>query len=51
VRQTSSSFELIARAGGNPGSAGLQPRNVPNHLRFVADQQMSQWSANETEDA
>lgn len=51
MRQTSSSFELVARASGNPGSAALQSGNVPNLLRFVADQQMSQWSANETEDA
>jgi hypothetical protein len=42
---------VIARASGNPGSAALQSGNVPNLLRFVADQQMSRWSANETEDA
>jgi hypothetical protein len=51
ARRTSSSFDLIARADGNPGSAALQSGNVPNPLRFVADQQMSRWSANETEDA
>jgi hypothetical protein len=35
----------------NPGSGALQSGNVSNLLRFVAHQQMSRWSANETEDA
>jgi hypothetical protein len=34
---------------GNPGKARLQSGNVSNLLRFVANQQMSPWSANETE--
>jgi hypothetical protein len=36
---------------GIPGSAALQSGNVSNLLRFVADRQMSRWSANETQDA
>jgi hypothetical protein len=36
---------------GNPGKARLQSGNVSNLLRFVANQQMSRWSANETADA
>src|ERR1700689_3689625 len=36
---------------GNPGKARLQSGNVSNLLRFVANQQMSRWSANETADS
>ncbi len=32
---------------GNPGKARFQSGNVSNLLRFVANQQMSWWSANE----
>jgi hypothetical protein len=39
------------RPSGNPGRAALQSGNVSNLLHFVANQQMSRWSANETEDA
>jgi hypothetical protein len=41
----------LPAACGNPGSAALQSGNISNLLRFVANQQMSRWSANETEDA
>jgi hypothetical protein len=41
----------MAGASGNPGSAALRSGNVSNLPRFVADQQMSRWSANETEGA
>jgi hypothetical protein len=36
---------------GNPGSASLRSGNDLNLPRVVADQKMSRWSANETEDA
>ena len=41
----------LPAARGNPGSAALQSGNISNLLRFVANQQMSRWSANESEDA
>ena len=41
----------LPAACGNPGSAALQSGNISNLLRFVANQQMSRWWANETEDA
>jgi len=41
----------LPAACGNPGSAALQSGNISNLPRFVANQQMSRWSANETEDA
>lgn len=37
--------------GGSPGTVALQSGNVSNLLRFIANQHMSRWSANETEDA
>jgi hypothetical protein len=40
----------LPAACGNPGSASLQSGNISNPLRFVANQQMSRWSANETDD-
>lgn len=41
----------LPAARGNPGSAALQSGNISNLPRFVANQQMNRWSANETEDA
>jgi hypothetical protein len=41
----------LPAACGNPGSAALQSGNISNLLCFVANQQMSRWWANETEDA
>jgi hypothetical protein len=45
------SRSLPACGSGNPGSLSFQFGNVLNLLRFVADQQMSRWSSNETKDA
>jgi hypothetical protein len=46
-----SAFALIACGCGDPVSVALQSGNVSNLLHFVANQQMSRWSASETEEA